>query len=353
MLSGKQEIFINIGGLEGIASVYKHTSKGLQEFNDCWKRGEQSIIHWDIRSLRNKEMNISAISFFLAIAHRVRHFVGYPQPVLIDWNPSIFGFLSDIGFFKIANSYDLFKWPYDIGHEVGKTNPNTKLLAYNQLSQLPDISNENQLSEWKKRHRENYRADIIDKCESLFVQKDKQKLGANLALVMSRTCAEIAINSLLWGQSAAFLGLQRSGKRITISISDIGIGLKSSLISKQAHLNLLNNSNSDITSIALCSVTNENGFGLKRAVSTVIKLGGSISIASNSGEIFWRESIWNDFVKCFDANGAENAILKLPTPIYKAEHCDRENGYIRKWDDSIRGTRVSFSIPINLDGAYL
>ncbi|MCX7068443.1 MAG: hypothetical protein NTW85_12210 [Methylococcales bacterium] len=349
MPSDKQEIYINIGGLEGIASVYKHTSKGLQEFNDCWKRGEQSIIHWDIRSLRDKEMNIAAISFFLAIAHRVRHFVGYPQPVLIDWNPNIFGFLSDIGFFKIANSYDLFKWPYEIGgHEVGKTNPNTKLLAYNQLSQLPDISDANQLSEWKKRHRENYRADIIDKCESLFIQKDQQKLGENLALVMSRTCAEIAINSLLWGKSAAFLGIQRSGKRITISISDIGVGFKSSLFSKNVYLNLLNNDNADITSIALCSVINENGFGLKRAISTVIKLGGSISIASNAGEIFWRENIWNEFIGYFDANGAEYSISKLPETIYKAEHCDRDNGYIRKWSNPIRGSRVSFSIPINL-----
>ena len=350
MLSDKREILINIGGLEGIASVYKHTSKGLHEFNARWKKSEQSIICWDIRSLKNKEMSISAISFFLAIAYRVRQFTGCPQPVLIDWNPNILGFLSDIGFFNIANSYDLFEWPYEIGgHEVGKTNPNTKLLSYNQLSHLPDFSNADQLSEWKKLHREKYRADIIDKCESLFTQKDQKRFGENLALVMSRTCAEIAINSLLWGKSAAFLGIQRSGKRITISISDIGVGLESSLISKNIYLDLLNNDNSDITSIALCSVINENGFGLKRAISTVIKLGGNISIASNSGEIFWRENLWNEFVECFDAEGSDNALLTLPKPIYKAEYFDKNKGYIRKWSNSIRGTRVSFSIPINLD----
>lgn len=351
MLSGKQEIYINIGGLEGIASVYKNSSKGLHEFNVRWKRGEQSLICWDIRSLRNKEMSISAISFFLAIAHRVRQFTGCPQPVLIDWNPNVLDFLADVGFFKIANSYDLFEWPYEIGgHDIGKTNPNTKLLSYNQLSQAPEISDAHQLSEWKRIHRENYREDIIHKCESLFTQKDQKIFGVNLALAMSRTCAEIAINSLLWGQSAAFLGIQRSGKRITISISDIGIGLESSLVSKGVYLNLLDNDNSDITSIALCSVINENSFGLKRAVSTVIHLGGSISIASNSGEILWRESLWKEFVECFDAKGAENALLILPKPIHKAEYSDKEKGYIRKWNNSIRGTRVSFSIPINQDG---
>lgn len=348
MLSANRKIEINIGGLEGIASVYKHVSTGLHEFNNRWKKGEQSTVYWNIRGLRHREMDISAISFFIAIAHRVRLYTGCPQPILLDWNPNILSFLSDIGFFDVANANNLFKWPYEIdGLDLGKTNPNTKLLSYNQLSQKPEIGNTSELSNWKRIHREKYRADVISKCESLFVPEDQKNYSENLALVMSRTCAEIAINSLLWGESAAFLGIQRSGKRITISISDIGVGLKNSLISKGLHSNLLKNDNSDINSVALCCVINENDFGLKRAVSTVIRLGGHISISSSSGEILWRERLWNDFVECYENKGAERAILKLPAQIYKAEISDRKNGYVRKWSDSIRGTRVSFMIPVN------
>jgi len=346
-----QEIYISIGGLESVASVYKHTSKGLQEFNDRWRNGEKPIIRWDFRSLKHKGISISALAFFIAIAHRVRHFIGYSQPVFIDWNPRILSFLYDIDFFKVANSHDLFEWPYEIGgFDTGKINPNTKLLSYNQLSELPNIKDNIQLSNWKRLHRESYRHDIINKCESLFIQKDEHTLGPNLALVMSRTCAEIAINSLLWGQSAAFLGIQRSNRRITISISDIGVGLKSSLISKNLYINSLNNEQSDIIAIALCSVINENDFGLKRAISTVINLGGSISIASNSGEILWCNSLWSEVVNCFDGNNAESLISQLPKSIYKAMPIDREKGYVRKWSNSIRGTRISFSIPINLEG---
>lgn len=348
MLSDDCNIDINTGGLDGIASVYKHVSKGLHEFNDRWKKGEQSTVCWNIRGLRYREMDISAISFFLAIAHRVRLYTGNSQPILLDWNPNVLSFLSDIGFFDVANSNDLFKWPYEVdGLDLGKTNPNTKLLSYDRLSQKPKTSDVDELSKWKKVHRENYRADIISKCESLFIPKDTKQYGENLTLAMSRTCAEIAINSLLWGEAAAFLGIQRSSKRITISISDIGIGFKNSLISKGLHLNLLNNDKSDINSVALCCVINENDFGLKRAISTVIKLEGHISISSSKGEILWCERLWNDFVECYEAKGAESAILTLPAPIYKADNSDRKSGYVRKWSDSIRGTRISFMIPIN------
>jgi len=351
MLSSRHEIVINIGGLEGIPSVYKCTSKGLQEFNESWKSGELSSICWDLRSLKNKKLNMTAISFFLAIANRVRQFVGCAQKVLINWNPQVLGFLVEIGFFEVANLYDLFEWPYEIGgYEVGRINPNTKLLSYDSLSLLPDVEDTHQLSDWKKIHRENYRKDIISKCEALFMQKDEKRFGTSLALVMSRTCAEISINSLLWGHSAAFLGLQRSRKNITISISDIGVGFKSSLLSRSLHESLLNDTNSDINSVIIGSVLNENDFGLKRAIATVIEFGGSISIASNSGEILWGETLWKNFIECFNDKGIEFAISTLPTPIYKAEYKDKKNGYIRKWKDSIRGARVSFNIPINIEG---
>lgn len=346
-MSQHHNITINVGGLESIASLYKNTSNGLTGFNKIWEKGDTPVVTWDIRNIRSGHMNITAIAFFLAMAHRVRQFIRCRQPCLIEWNPKTFGFLADINFFKIADTYDLFEWPFEIGgYERDQTNPNTMLLVCDPLMDVPDTQNQNQISEFKKLHREYYRQYIIERCEALFSKCDNQKFGTNIALTMSRTCAEIVTNSLLWGQATPFIGLQRSHRAITISVSDIGVGFKCSLLAKGKNENLLNGDNSDVLSIALGSVINKLGFGLKRAISTVTELDGQISIASNTGEIHWCNNIWRTFVGAFDAYAPQKAFKILPQPIFGANVTDKENGYIRSWKHSIRGSRISFTIPV-------
>ncbi len=351
MNTHKNELTINIGGLESVASVYMHTSKGLAEFSRRWNAGETPIINWDIRDIHIGKINVAALSFFLAISHRVKHFNSCPQSCMINWNPQIFGFLSDIDFFKIANTYNLIEWPYEIGgYESGKTNPNTKILSCDPLFNAPSPNELQQISNFKKVHREHYRQYIIDRCESLFAKSDNGLFGDNFPLIMSRTCAEIATNSLLWGKLTPFLGLQRSSKFITISVADIGEGFRNSFIAKNQFVELLQKENHDIHAVALGSVVNDLGLGLKRAISTVLKFNGSISITSNTGEIYWNRPMWQKFVDLYEKNGAELALAGLPEQIYRAEYADKQNGYTRIWNNSIRGSRIIFTIPLEKDG---
>ena len=345
--SNNNEIKINIGGLESIASVYRNASKGLSKFTKMWAEGKTPKVIWDCRSIRSGKMSMAAISFFLAIAHRVRQFTNTSQLCQLEWNPKILGFWADIGFFRIADNYGLFEWPYEIGgYESNKTNPNTKLIACDPLEEVPNINDLDRISEFKKIHREYYKQYIIENCEALFAYSDNDYLGESIPLVMSRTCAELATNSLLWGRSTPFIGLQRSTKYISICVSDIGIGFKHSLLSRYNYQKILNKNNSDIISVALGSVINKFGFGLKRAISTVIELNGHISITSNSGEIYWKHDLWNRFISNFKCDEPEYAIDLLPQSIYKANYEHKERGYVRSWSNSIRGSRISFTIPL-------
>lgn len=331
---------INVGPLDSSTSVYSNVVKDLNKFNDMWRQGIHPKIIWDLRFINSGKVNIAAISFFLALAHRVYSFTGLKQEIYIDWDQRLFGFLTDIGFFEIADEYDLFEWPYEPGEgDSGKLNPNTQLLSFDCDNDLPNLENPEEVSFWKKNKRERHRRSILDKCERLFYVKDINQ--AELPLVISRTCSELVINSLLWGGASSFVGLQRTSNYIFINVSDIGKGFRHSLNSKYS-VNL----NDDIHAIALGSVINKNDFGLKRAIDTVIDLGGSVNILSNGGEVLWCDDLWYSFKNNFNPREINNIGHILPEPIKKSSSIDKASGYIRSWSNSIRGTRIEFVIPV-------
>lgn len=340
-----EKININVGQLQSVPSVYANVSDGLLQFNQVWKSGHTAYVSWNLTNLSSGHINVSAVSFFLAIAHRVRIFTEKRQPILIDWHPTQLSFLDDIGFFKISHQLDLFDWPFEIGgYDNNVINPNTRILTFNQIYELPDYADDKQLSNWKKLHREQYRREIIAKCEALFSSEDLYSIR-ELPLIMSRTCAELVTNSLLWGNATSFLALQRTHTMIVISVTDIGRGFRSSLNSK----NMFNKReflNSDINAIAIGSIINHQDFGLKRAIATVIELGGTISITSNSGEIRWGKKNWLNYINNINEYGIDRAIKNLPFPIRKSTAEQKNNGYVRYWDSSIRGTRIEFYIPL-------
>lgn len=356
MNQNEEMITISVGDLGSIATISLKTQEGLTQFNDCWKRGKKPTVVWDMRDLRQGKINVAATSFFLAIAHRVRSYSESAQPILIDWRPKSFSFLSDIGFFSISDRYDLFEWPYQIGgFEGNTTNPNTLLSSYDSIAPIDAKMSEENISEWKKIHREIYRREIIELCESLFTSSDRVnfRFGGELPLTISRTCAELVTNSILWGGATAFVGLQRNSKGIIICVSDIGVGIKNSLMSKTGDkYKLTQNHDDDLKAILIASSINEKDFGLKRAISSVVNYDGNISISSNSSELHWANSNWQKFIQSMNDADLITAIESFPPSIRgKTTVDDKKSGYHRKWDMSIRGTRISFFIPLDNEGS--
>ncbi len=339
-----ENITIRVGTMQSVSSVYFSSRKNLDEFNQAWAQGHQPNVTWDLRELKPGRVNVASVALLLALAQRIRLFTGRSQKVAIEWHPNLFGFLFDINFFSVSDSYDLFDWPFDIGgFEGGKTNPNTKILAFSQLEQVPDIKNFEGIADWKRIHREKYRANIIHSCEALF-SINGSSTSKNLPLIMSRNCAELVINSLLWGDATPFIGLQRTRNKIFISVSDIGRGLRNSLIQKGR---LPIKGSDDLYATVLACIINKNDFGLKRAIGTVIDLGGNISISSGNCEINWGAELWREFLANVDNIGFEHAVLQLASnPKNSTDDSSKMNGFRRTWPSSIRGTRISFSIPL-------
>lgn len=342
MNNTSKKVIINVGNMSSMSSIYYNISQYLEPFNNFWKEGVVPDVEWNLMDLQEGKINISAIVFFLSIAKRMRSFTNNPHKFHIDWRPNILGFLSDINFFTVADSYNIFQWPETIGgYPSEKINPNTVLASFDAIMPIPDYSDKACLDLWKRHHRESYRQVIIKLCNSLFLEKDN--INTELQLLLSRVCSEIVTNSLLWGKETAFVGLQRSSKLISISISDLGIGIKNSLILKQQNSAYTTN---DLNSILVASTINQFDFGLKRAINGVIKIGGDISINSNSTEVLWCKDNWNTFLSNIEKYTLFAALKNFPPPVEKTTPSDKQNGFSRVWHSAIRGTRINFTIPL-------
>ncbi len=346
-------IQIDVGSLRSPTGVYFSTRKGLEAFNQEWYRGHQPSVCWNLQQLSAGKINVAAAAFFLALANRMRSVSGRRQKILLEWHPKQFTFLSDIGFFDTAEKYDLFEWPYEIGgFESGIINPNTRIMSFDKLLETPNYNNIEEVAYWKKIHREKYRANIINKCEPLFTSTDFSNNMRKLPLILSRTCAELVTNSLLWGNSSAFVGFQRTRSHIFISINDIGKGFRYSLHIKNVLSNYKDyiDIDSDIHAIAIGCMLNENELGLKRAISTILDLNGDITISSNTGEAHWGKELWQSFKNNFEAENTSEAIVQLTNSELNSKPDDMKqaykHGFTRKWPSSVRGTRIAFSIPV-------
>lgn len=337
-------IRFRVGALQSISSLYFNVKDDLREFNVAWVEGKKPEVIWDMTDLRPGKMNVSALSFFLALAHRMRMFMNEPQPILIDWNPNVLQFLEDIRFLAVSKQFDLFKWPDVLGgYETGNGNPNNRIIAYDKLSLIPSFQENDLISEWKKLHREKYRSHLMSSCQSLF---EHTNIERGLPLLISRNCAEVAVNSLLWGGSAAFIGLQRASKYIFVSVSDIGVGFSASYNCKN-FLDIAGDGHErDIISLLNCSVLNANDLGLKRLISSVIDLGGNVTLSSGNAELSWKKEFWIGFLNDISELGLDKAIFKAKNFGARLDPERKETGFSRILPQSIRGARVSFVIPL-------
>lgn len=350
---------INVGPLNGLGSFCLYTARALKEFSDLYMEGEHPEVEWDLRHVEPTHMSMAGLTAFLATAHRLRQFTGNAQLARVIWNPEVFAFWDDISLFQISQQYDLLKWPEGIigGYSPGQTNPNTELLAVPYVN-VPDRDVDLEYwKAWKDSVRQKFKDDLLLRCGRLFHQNHRrsefpQELRDNIAVA----CAELVVNSLLWGRSTAFVGLQRSGKGITVAVCDSGVGFITSM-QEQSKLRSLR-SKDHAEALAIGAVINRREYGLRRVINTVIKNGGWVIMSSFDAEIHWKDSFWEKAKMgagrvedtSLNRNGLMNA---MGSPLRgKPTFDDRENGYCRVWDYGLRGTRITFEIPLSAGGRF-
>lgn len=348
------EFILNVGNLASIASFHRAIANQLIDYNNQYKSGKRPRVRLNLTSIQPRKMSMPSLTALLTILDRLREFSGLPVLVDVNWNPEIFGFWEDICFFEIGRKRDLFEWQEGMaqGYSYGKTNPNTKLLFFELPDTLKNVSAVSPIM--KDEIRSEVKEKLLLLCGELFRPKRGARAIPNtLRDQVAVTSAELVVNAHLWGKANAFIGLQRSSNGITVCVCDSGKGFYNSLLDKKrpkfAHV-----PKNHLESLALGCINNYEDFGLRRAIDMVVRFGGKVEISSYSAEIVWQRILWDHwteisthsphdptvFLKSFEEICARFMIDKLNPE-------GRQRGYCREWSTPLRGTRVSFEIPIS------
>lgn len=346
-----KEQIINVGSLSSLSNLNYHLTKELKILRESYLNGNGNIPVWDLTNLTPKKVSFAALTTFLSISKIIRDFIGKPIELKVQWHPDFQGFLSDIDFIKISTEFDLYDWKGMLGgYNNHKTSPNTRIFYY---SDIPSFSytDKDKIIDWKDRKREELKRSISFRLKPIFDNNYFiNEWNKELEAIFTTTISELVVNSLIHGRSIAFVGVQRTKKGITTCICDSGIGFLNSLKKYKPELiEFLDNSN--LKSILYSSFHSKNKIGLYRAISDVLKSEGSINISSFDSEILWKPKIW----RYVDNHQSLEDILNLDirkTEFYINGFVDIEtlnNGYFKKYDHFLMGSRITFEIPFSND----
>jgi len=346
-----KEQIINVGSLSSLSNLNYHLTKELKILRESYLNGNGNIPIWDLTSLTPKKVSFAALTTFLSISKVIRDFVGKPIEIKVQWHPEFQGFLSDIAFLKISKEFDLYDWKGMLGgFSSNKTSPNTRIFYYSDIPTF-NYTDTNCIIDWKDIKREELKRSISFRLKPIFDNTYFiNQWNKELEAIFTTTISELVVNSLIHGRSIAFVGVQRTRKGITTCICDSGIGFLNSLKKYKPELiDYLDNSN--LKSILYSSFHSKNKIGLYRAISDVIKSEGYINISSFDSEILWKSKNW-EYV---DNNQTLEDVLKLrleKSDYYINGFVDIEkldNGYFKKYDHFLMGSRITFEIPFSHD----
>ena len=338
---------INVGPLTSFNSLNLYLGPELTKLRNSYLSGEGLIPIWDLRNISPKGASIAALTSFLSISKKVRDFIGSPIEIIAHWQPQFQGFLSDIGFIKIATEFDLYDWKGLLGgYRTGVTNPQTKIFYYSDLP-LIDRANSEEVANWKDLKRQEIKHSIIFRISNLFNSKSiDNNWSQNLESVLTITMAELVVNSLLHGNDIAFVGIQRSGRRVTTAVCDSGIGFPKSM-----HINQKREISTPLIShlegLLQASLQSKNKIGLYRAIDDIIDTDGYVIMSSFDAEIRWQSQIW-EIAKSLKINSPNEKIEieGLGDPIEGFVGYERINqGYYKKYNDFLLGSRITFELP--------
>ena len=349
----QEDIYINVGTLSSFNSLYRNIAPKLDWVRNKVAHGEKPDIVWDFSYIQSRRISMSALTAFLSVAYGVRKSYGKSLPILIRWDPYILRFLSDIGFFEVAEDLDILHWQENLigGMIQKKTNPNTKIIFFDNIPNKIDFKNSTVLlNDWTEKPREDLIINhLFDKIDSLLIHEDfHTEWNHNLVRVLSITISELIVNALLHGQEIAFVGLQKSPRGVTVCVCDGGIGFLKSM-----HENQLwtkdTGLNSNVDALVNACLMNTHEIGLRRAIEDIIQSDGHIILSSVDCELRWEEKNWYRGKEKYDNNNFKS-ILQSAKQILGDENAniqfeEIEKGYYRNFKSKLKGTRITFEIP--------
>lgn len=350
----KEELIINVGTLTSWNSLYRNIAPKLDYLRDQLVHGEKPNIFWDFSYIQTGRVNMAALTAFLSIANSVRKNYDSPPHLIMNWDPYMLRFLSDINFFRVAKNLDILQWhPNLIGGMISKiTNPNSKLLYFNDIPNKDEfLNNTTKLNDWKESKREDLIIEELSgRIASLFVYEDfPEDWKQHLISMLSMTVAELIVNSLLHGRDTAFVGFQKSPRGITVCVCDSGLGFLTSMRNNQSWVRDVKMSR-DIDALTNASLMTKDEIGLRKAIDSIIDSNGYIVLSSVDCELRWERNNWYKANDIFDF---ENFRTNLQTAKeilgneieYNSDPSEYKKGYYRNFSSKLKGSRITFEIP--------
>jgi hypothetical protein len=346
------DFVLQVGNLSSISSLHHAIGERLVEYNRIYLTGQRPAVSFDLTSIQPRKVSMSALTALLATMGRFREFSETPAGIELRWNPEVFGFLDDIGFFELGQELDLFCLQPGIqgGYTSKATNPSTQIL-YSKFEDAWSSDPREQAAQ-KDDIRNSVKESLLMLCGELFrPRRGTRAIPSTLRDQVLVTSAELVVNCHLWGRANAFIGLQRTSRGITVCVCDSGEGFLSSLRKKRKQK--LGAPTSHLESLGLGCVVNNEDFGLRRAIDMVTRFDGRVEISSYSAEIVWRSPIWNYWVSVATDPSTRSLTLEEKFRQMRTEFAakaagpaQRQTGYCRDWPTPLRGSRVTFEIPI-------
>ena len=352
------EYEINVGPLTSTGSLYYYLANSLQEIRSASLKGQNPNVRFDLRYIIYPKVNLSALTAFLSLSRKIREATGKPSELIINWEPNMLRFLTDVDFFFIARKLDIFQWDENMigGFVSGKTNPNTKLLYFGDVNSVESIKNHfDSLSFFKKQFKQKITPNFSLRCSEIL-----RGFSGSIINLITNTTIELIVNCLIHGEDVAFVGLQRTSKRITITVCDSGVGFKKSL---NKYLNKdISHSISHSQALLIGSMMQQEEHGLRLAISQVLNYSeeyplndlfqneGWVIMSSFDTEIRWQKANWSLAKEAFDSVDLHTLVPSMEYFLgeKKVNYNTYESlgGHWKIFSNFLIGSRITFEIPL-------
>ena len=353
-----QDFVIKVGPLNSINSLYVFLGPAMYEVRNQFVHGRFTEIKFDLRNLVHQRINISALSAFISTSRKIREVTGKPIGLIFNWEPNIFAFLTDIGFFSISKKLDIFYWDERIvgGFKSGVTNPNTKIVYFSdqQSMRISDELEGQDLIFYKSKLKQKIIPNFVLRCSEIL-----SDFSPSLKNTVTNSAIELIVNALVHGQDYAVVGLQRSSQRITVCVSDSGVGFRKSIGKALGDsFSKINHSQA----LLIGSLMQKKEHGLRLAIEEVLNFenvmwsgdllvnDGWVILSSYDAEVRWQKTNWAKAKEQFDLYRPEYIFPAtenfLGDPIVKIDPESSAVGYWKNHQNTLVGTRVTFEIPL-------
>ncbi|WP_316799683.1 hypothetical protein [Pedobacter frigidisoli] len=352
------EFIIKVGSLNSLNSLYTFLGSAMTDVRNRFIHGNFTEIKFDLRNLIYQKINISALTAFISTGKKIREATGKPIGLILTWDPNILAFLTDIDFFAISEKLDIFYWDKRMvgGFRSGNTNPDTKIIYFSdgKSMSISNILANDDLLHYKSGLKQKIAPNFALRCSSIL-----NGFPQGLINTITNSTIELIVNALVHGQDIAVVGLQRSSRLITVSVSDGGIGVRKSIMKTFGEeVNGIDNAQG----LVISALMQKKEHGLRLAIEEVLNYEdnlsfvdmnfneGWVNMSSFDAEIRWQKSNWSRAKSKFDylddLSQLPEAKDFLSDASQKVDKTELDKGYWRKHNNILVGTRITFEIPL-------